>query len=75
MSKNVYVVTTKRPNRVQESSDNVDIHPTAPAPRAHKAIPQAIAEDWVEAQINLNNGAMKSAAVMCRRILYGILLD
>jgi hypothetical protein len=39
------------------------------------AIPPAVGEDWVEAQKAFNEGALKAAAVMCRTVLYGILLD
>ena len=45
------------------------------APKAHESIPQPVAEDWIEAQKAFGVGAAKSAAVMCRRVLYGILLD
>jgi hypothetical protein len=41
----------------------------------HPAIPAAVAEDWVEAQKAMQAGAPKAAAVMCRRVLYGAILD
>jgi hypothetical protein len=44
------------------------------APR-HAAVPVKIAADWEEAQRAAEAGAFKAAAVMLRRILYGVLLD
>ena len=38
-------------------------------------MPKAIAADWIEAQKAINVGASKSAALMCRRVLYGVILD
>ncbi len=38
-------------------------------------MPGPIGEDWIEAQRAFNAEAIKAAAVMCRRVLYGILLD
>lgn len=73
----VYVITTKRVNHtIQDKGiDELTIHPSRPPVQPHKAIPSAIGEDWVEAQTVYEIGAVKAAALMCRRILYGILLD
>jgi hypothetical protein len=73
---NVYVVTTKASNQLQHpQGDTLTIFPSRPIPAAHQAIPAPVAEDWVEAQKAFRAGAVKAAAVMCRRVLYGILLD
>lgn len=72
----VYVTTTKRTNHASQiREDELTIHPSRPPVQPHKAIPSAIGEDWVEAQTVYEIGAVKAAALMCRRILYGILLD
>lgn len=72
----VYVVTTKLPHQQQHPvTDSLTIFPTRPVLAAHQAIPAPVAEDWVEAQKAFEAGAVKAAAVMCRRVLYGILLD
>ncbi len=52
-----------------------DYYPKTKVPKPHEAIPKAIAADWVEAQNDLANGAIASAALMCRRVLYGVLLQ
>jgi len=49
--------------------------PTAITPTPHESIPRQVAEDWVEAQNAHMAGAPKAAAVMCRRVLYGVLLQ
>jgi hypothetical protein len=51
------------------------VYPRRKIDEVHKAIPIAVGEDWVEAQKAFNEGAIKGAAVMCRRVLYGVLLD
>lgn len=72
----IYVVTTKHVSMdAQSSSDHLEIYPAAPIGDPHGAIPASIAEDWIEAQKAFAAGAPKAAAVMCRRVLYGILLD
>ena len=74
--KKVYVVTTKNQlARGQNHSDNLTIFPTRDVPNPHESIPSGIGEDWVEAQKAFEVGATKAAAVMCRRVLYGILLE
>ena len=49
--------------------------PTAVAPAPHESIPSAVGDDWLEAQMAFRAGALKAAAVMCRRVLYGVLLQ
>ena len=73
---NVFVITT-RPAHMQgqDHTDSVTIFPSRAIPESHKAIPPAVSEDWVEAQKAFEVGAVKAAAVMCRRVLYGVLLD
>jgi Domain of unknown function (DUF4145) len=74
--RNAYVVTTKTAGFPQHPvTDHLTIFPTRAIPEPHRAIPQAVAQDWVEAQKAFEVGAVKAAAVMCRRVLYGILLD
>jgi hypothetical protein len=69
------VITTKHPNQnVQDATDTFEIFPSRPIAEPHQGIPKPIGEDWVEAQKAFESGAPKAAAVMCRRVLYGILL-
>jgi hypothetical protein len=76
--KYTYVITTKG-GAVQvdqdHQRDSLTIYPSGPEPTAHRAIPSPIAKDWTEAQKAFNVGATKAAAMMCRRILYGVILD
>lgn len=51
------------------------IHPYPGVDIPHPAIPSPIVEDWQEAQKALAISATKAAAVMARRVLYGVLLD
>ena len=46
-----------------------------PSLKRHPAIPPNIAEDWEEAQKAIEASAVKAAAVMARRVLYGVLVD
>lgn len=72
----VYVATTKASNfSHQTSAEALTIFPPGPAPKAHQAVPTPIGQDWIEAQVAYSNGAAKAAAVMCRRVLYGVLLE
>jgi hypothetical protein len=61
--------------QTQDTTDFVEYYPSGPPPVAHEALPHPVAEDWVEAQKDFNVGSMKSAAMMCRRVLYGVILD
>ena len=56
-------------------NDSLILYPSGPQPTSHKSIPNPIAKDWIEAQKCFNVGATKATAMMCRRILYGVLLD
>src|ERR1019366_7154733 len=76
--KRTYVVTTKNIQQEADQNrqdDSVTIYPSGPEPTAHKSIPGRIAKDWIEAQKSFNVGATKATAMMCRRILYGIILQ
>ena len=74
--KRTYVITTKRERYVQShATDSLILYPSAKEPTAHKSISVPIAEDWIEAQKTFNVGATKATAMMCRRILYGVVLD
>lgn len=53
----------------------VELFPTRPVVPPHSAIPPAVAQDWIEAQKAASAGCPKATAVMCRRVLYGVLLD
>jgi hypothetical protein len=76
--KRTYIVTTKHaaPNMDQHrQNDSLVFYPSGPQPTAHKSIPIPIAKDWIEAQECFRVGATKATAMMCRRILYGVILD
>lgn len=57
--------------------DDVDffIYPYLSIESPHPSIPPAIGEDWLEAQRAMGANAPKAAAVMCRRVLYGAMLN
>src|ERR1700691_4120667 len=55
--------------------DFLVVFPKVRIDKAHVSIQAAIAEDWIEAQKAFGENAVKAAAVMCRRVLYGVLLD
>jgi len=61
--------------RVDRARDDFFIHPSQTINKPHPAVPKPIAEDWVEAQRAMEADAPKAAAVMCRRVLYGAILD
>lgn len=72
----VFVRTTVyHPNSQHPGTDSLVYYPSGPVPTAHESIPAPIAEDWVDAQKVFGVEAVKAAAVMCRRVLYGVLLD
>jgi hypothetical protein len=50
-------------------------YPSRSVARRHPGVPTGTAEDWIEAQIAFHALAPKAAAVMCRRVLYSVLLD
>jgi hypothetical protein len=51
------------------------IYPSRDIKPRHAAVPIDIGENWEEAQKAMAAGAVKAAAVMCRRVLYGVLLN
>jgi Domain of unknown function (DUF4145) len=55
--------------------DEFFMYPFSGVDMSHPSIPQSIAEDWQEAQKAIQASAPKAAAVMCRRVLYGVLMD
>src|ERR1700686_3539435 len=71
--KRVFVITTNRNNAAHQhpTIDDLTYYPSAAIPLAHEAFPKPIGEDWTEAQKAFNVNAVKAAAVMCRRVLYG----
>jgi Domain of unknown function (DUF4145) len=74
----VYVQTSKPLTHTADQRRDVDwlrIFPKRRIDQVHKSIPVPVAEDWIEAQKAFNENAVKAAAVMCRRVLYGVLLD
>lgn len=74
--KRVFVITTRSTQSPQQNhSDSVTIYPSRAIPEHHRAIPPAVGGDWTEAQKAYEASAIKAAAVMCRRVLYGVLLD
>jgi len=74
----VYVQTSKPiPHNVDQrrADDWLTIFPKRLIDQVHKSIPAPVAEDWIEAQKAFYENAVKAAAVRCRRVLYGVLLD
>lgn len=58
-----------------QAEDPFFIHPNGNIEPPHAALPATIAGDWLEAQRTFQGGNTKAAAVMFRRVLYGVLLD
>lgn len=74
--KDSYVYTTTRPGHMSESPhDQFYMFPSKVNGPAHPSIPENIAEDWLEGLRAFNANAPKAAAVMFRRVLYGVLID
>lgn len=72
----VYVITSKNPTPADQGRDQLLIvFPKRRIDKVHESIPAPVAEDWIEAQKAFNENAVKAAAVMCRRVLYGVLLN
>jgi len=72
----VYVMASlKDGSTVLGPEDKFFMYPSGSIDPAHPGVPPQIAEDWMEAQIAMQAGAPKAAAVMFRRVLYGVLLD
>lgn len=75
-AKTLYVATSIFENlQMDRAKDAFFMHPSRAIDPAHPAVPKNIAEDWIEAQTAMEAGAVKAAAVMCRRVLYGVILD
>jgi hypothetical protein len=51
------------------------LHPSGAIEPAHVSVPTEIADDWLEAQRSFQGGNPKAAAVMMRRVLFGVLMD
>jgi hypothetical protein len=60
---------------MDRARDYFFMHPSRAIAPAHPAVPKHISDDWTEAQKAMEAGAPKAAAVMCRRVLYGAILD
>ncbi len=74
--KTVYVQTSVRKGHTQnQPQDDFFMFPSIAIGDAHPSIPATIAEDWQEAQRSIQAAAPKAAAVMLRRVMYGVLLD
>jgi len=71
----IFVQTSVKHGKAQQTDDYFFMLPSLAIDIPHQSIPAQVAEDWVEAQKSLQAGAPKAAAVMFRRVLYGILLD
>lgn len=71
-----YVFTTAVPPAfTQRPDDAFFMYPSRALDPPHPSIPPQIADDWIEAQRALLAQAPKAAAVMFRRVLYGVLID
>jgi hypothetical protein len=75
-SNTTYVATSISSNlQINRTQDEFFMHPSRAIDPAHPAVLKHIADDWTEAQKAMEAGAPKAAAVMCRRVLYGAILD
>jgi hypothetical protein len=75
-SKTSYVVISISSNlQADRAKDEFFMHPSRAIDPVHPAVPKHIANDWTEAQKAMGADAPKAAAVMCRRVLYGAILD
>jgi hypothetical protein len=57
------------------TDNEIAVVPTGSIELPHPSIPAEIVEDWMEAQRSAADGNPKAAAVMLRRVLYGVLID
>jgi hypothetical protein len=75
--KAIYVYTACRP--AAEGGQTQDMpffmYPSRAIGPPHPGVPTNIADDWAEAQRTMQASAPKAAAVMLRRVLYGVLID
>jgi hypothetical protein len=70
----VHVATSLKELKM-DSTGEFFIYPSRTVDPPHPSVPMHIADDWIEAQKAMEAGAPKAAAVMCRRVLYGVILD
>src|SRR5579863_4346789 len=73
-----YVFSTCRPQHMgggQTPDMPFFMYPSRAIAPPHPSLPVNIAEDWAEAQRAMQAPAPKAAAVMLRRVLYGVLID
>src|ERR1700691_1327372 len=56
----------------QMATDPFFMHPSRAIEQPHPGVPVHIADDWIEAQRSMQASAPKAAAVMLRRVLYGV---
>jgi hypothetical protein len=76
--KTVYVETSVLTTAGITNSSPQDpffLYPPRTIEPAHASVPTEIADDWLEAQRSLAGGNPKAAAVMLRRVLYGVLIN
>jgi hypothetical protein len=74
--KTVYVHSEMVGSALQQSgSEPFFMYPSGLIENPHKSVPSQIADDWLEAQRAMQASAPKAAAVMLRRVLYGVLID
>lgn len=74
--KTTYVCTAVRKGAYgQRPDDPFFMYPSRAVSAPHPSIPAQIADDWIEAQRAVQAPAPKAAAVMFRRVLYGVLID
>ena len=74
--KTSYVLTGVNRNlKRQQAEDPFLMYPSRGIEPAHPSVPTEIADDWMEAQRSMAAPAPKAAAVMARRVLYGVLMD
>ena len=72
----VFIASSVSQNlQIAPATDLFHVYPPHTIDKPHIAIPEFIAEDWIEAQKAMEAGAPKAAAVMCRRVLYDAILD
>lgn len=71
----LYVCTACRFAAQQTPDMPFFMYPSRAIAPPHPSIPASIADDWAEAQRTMQASAPKAAAVMLRRVLYGVLID
>ncbi len=72
----VHVWTTGQAgSQAQHSHESFFMYPSKAIEPPHPALPSHIADDWTEGQRAIQASAPKAAAVMFRRVFYGVLID